>query len=137
LPPGVAPEACAKCLLALGLLSGGEEPTPATASREPAERIGPYRLISVLGEGGMGTVYLAEQEQPLRRQVALKIIKRGMDTREVIARFESERQALALMSHPGIAQVFDAGTTPDGLSYFVMEHVSGVFRSRSTATKTG
>jgi hypothetical protein len=74
----------------------------------------------------MGTVYLAEQEQPLRRQVALKIIKRGMDTREVIARFESERQALALMSHPGIAQVFDAGTTPDGLSYFVMEHVSGV-----------
>jgi eukaryotic-like serine/threonine-protein kinase len=123
LPPGLTPEACPRCLLKLGLDSAAY--TDSSISDCP-ERIGPYRILSVLGEGGMGTVYLAEQEVPLRRKVALKIIKRGMDTREVIARFESERQALALMSHPGIARVFDAGTTPDGLPYFVMEHVSGV-----------
>ncbi|MCH8217574.1 MAG: protein kinase, partial [Planctomycetes bacterium] len=79
-----------------------------------------------LGEGGMGMVYLAQQEQPFRRRVALKIIKLGMDTRQVIARFESERQALALMNHPHIARVFDAGTTEQGRPYFVMEHVAGI-----------
>ncbi|MEE8201568.1 MAG: protein kinase, partial [Candidatus Acidoferrales bacterium] len=90
------------------------------------ERIGPYRILEQLGEGGMGMVYLAQQEQPFRRRVALKIIKLGMDTREVIARFESERQALALMNHPHIARVFDAGTTEQGRPYFVMEHVAGI-----------
>jgi eukaryotic-like serine/threonine-protein kinase len=131
LPPGIRPEACPQCLLALGFLwAGDDEPTvaaPAEASPEHLGRIGPYRFLTVLGEGGMGTVYLAEQREPIQRRVALKVIKRGMDTREVIARFESERQALALMGHPGIARVFDAGTTGDGLPYFVMEHVSGVW----------
>jgi len=80
-------------------------------SEKPGDRIGPYKLLEKLGEGGMGVVYLAEQEQPVWRQVALKIIKLGMDTRSVIARFEAERQALALMDHPNIAKVFDAGAT--------------------------
>jgi WD40 repeat protein/serine/threonine protein kinase len=103
--------------------------TGATASgteRGRLERIGPYRIVRVLGEGGMGVVYLAEQHEPIRRTVALKVIKLGMDTREVVARFESERQALALMDHPNIARVIDAGATPDGRPFFVMEHVSGV-----------
>jgi tetratricopeptide (TPR) repeat protein len=89
-------------------------------------RIEDYRILEELGEGGMGIVYLAQQEQPLRRRVALKVIKLGMDTREVIARFESERQALALMSHAGIAKVLDAGETEQGRPYFVMEHVAGI-----------
>ena len=88
--------------------------------------IGPYRLLEMVGEGGMGEVWLAEQKQPVRRRVALKLIKAGMDTREVVARFESERQALALMDHPAIAKVFDAGSTPQGRPYFVMEYVTGV-----------
>jgi len=75
------------------------------------ERIGPYRLLQPLGEGGMGSVYLAEQEKPVRRRVALKLVKWGMDTREVVARFEAERQALAMMNHPNIAGVLDAGAT--------------------------
>src|SRR5262245_60576467 len=83
------------------------------------QSIGPYKLLSILGEGGMGTVYLAEQTQPVRRRVALKIIKLGMDTRSVIARFEAERQALAMMDHPNVAKVFDAGTTETGRPYFV------------------
>ena len=90
------------------------------------DQIGPYKLLEVLGEGGMGTVFLAEQLRPIRRQVAVKVIKLGMDTREVIARFESERQALALMTHPNITKVLDAGSTQDGRPYFVMEYVSGV-----------
>ena len=85
-----------------------------------------YRLLEILGSGGMGEVYLAEQEEPIRRTVALKVIKLGMDTREVIARFRSERQALALMDHPNIAKIHDAGATPEGRPYFVMEHVEGV-----------
>lgn len=89
-------------------------------------RLGPYLLTERLGEGGVGIVYAAQQDAPLRRTVALKLIKPGMDTREVIARFEAERQALAVMDHPGIAQVFDAGTTPEGRPYFVMELVRGV-----------
>jgi serine/threonine protein kinase/tetratricopeptide (TPR) repeat protein len=88
--------------------------------------IGPYKLLQQIGEGGFGVVYMAEQEQPVRRRVALKIIKPGMDTAQVIARFESERQALALMDHPNIARVIDAGATSSGHPYFVMELVKGV-----------
>ncbi len=92
----------------------------------PPVRIGPYRVLERLGEGGMGVVYLAEQERPIRRRVALKVIKLGMETREVIARFEAERQALALMDHPSIAQVYDAGATAEGRPYFAMEYVAGI-----------
>jgi eukaryotic-like serine/threonine-protein kinase len=88
--------------------------------------IGRYKLVEVIGEGGYGTVYLAEQEEPVRRQVALKVIKLGMDTKQVIARFEAERQALALMDHPNIAKVFDAGATASGRPFFVMELVRGM-----------
>ena len=88
--------------------------------------IGPYHLLQRIGVGGMGEVWLAEQKEPVRRRVAIKLIKAGMDTREVVARFESERQALALMDHPAIAKVFDAGSTPQGRPYFVMEYVNGV-----------
>ena len=87
--------------------------------------IGRYHLLQKIGEGGMGEVWLAEQKEPVRRRVAIKLIKAGMDTREVVARFESERQALALMDHPSIAKVFDAGSTPQGAPYFVMEYVAG------------
>jgi tetratricopeptide (TPR) repeat protein/predicted Ser/Thr protein kinase len=89
------------------------------------ERIGPYRIVEVLGEGGMGVVYLAEQTEPVSRRVALKILRPGVDSPEVLARFDGERQALAVMDHPYIAKVFDAGTTEDGRSYFVMEKVDG------------
>jgi serine/threonine protein kinase len=92
----------------------------------PGGRIGRYKLLSILGEGGMGIVYLAEQEQPIRRRVALKVIKPGMDSNRVIARFEAERQALALLDHPNIAHVYDAGTTEAGRPYFVMEYVKGL-----------
>ena len=91
-----------------------------------AGQIGPYRLLRVLGEGGMGQVWLAEQKAPIQRTVALKLIKAGMDTRAVVARFESERQALALMDHPNIAHVYEAGSTPEGRPYFVMEYVQGL-----------
>ena len=92
----------------------------------PGTIIGNYKLLELIGEGGMAVVYMAEQEKPIRRKVALKIIKLGMDTRQVIARFEAERQALALMDHPNIAKVFDAGTTATGRPYFVMELVKGI-----------
>jgi serine/threonine protein kinase len=92
----------------------------------PGSHIGPYKLLQQIGEGGMGVVYMAEQTEPVRRMVALKIIKPGMDSAQVIARFEAERQALALMDHPNIAKVFDAGTTDSGRPYFVMELVKGV-----------
>jgi serine/threonine protein kinase len=98
-------------------------PLPAAA---PHSHIGPYTLLEQLGEGGMGTVYLAEQEQPVRRRVALKIIKTGMDSAQIVARFEAERQALALMDHPNIATVLDVGATAAGLPYFAMELVAGV-----------
>jgi WD40 repeat protein/serine/threonine protein kinase len=88
--------------------------------------IGPYKLMEQIGQGGMGLVFVAEQQHPVRRKVALKIIKPGMDTRDIIARFEAERQALALMDHPNIAKVFDAGTTDSGRPYFVMELVKGI-----------
>ncbi len=89
-------------------------------------QIGPYKLLDILGEGGFGVVYLAERQRPVKRRVALKVIKPGMDTKQVIARFEAERQALALLEHPNIAHVFNAGTTDAGRPYFVMEYVKGV-----------
>src|SRR5262249_54189431 len=102
-------------------------PTTDEPAREPPGTvIGPYKLLEQVGEGGMGLVFLAEQAKPVRRKVALKLIKPGMDSRQVLARFEAERQALALMDHPNIAKVLDAGTTPDGRPYFVMELVKGV-----------
>ncbi|RMF74484.1 MAG: serine/threonine protein kinase [Planctomycetota bacterium] len=93
---------------------------------EAEQRIGPYRVLQEIGEGGFGVVYMAEQEQPVRRRVAIKVIKLGMDTRAVIARFEAERQALAMMDHPNIARVLDAGATEAGRPYFVMELVRGM-----------
>ena len=99
---------------------------PDRLSEGPGTRIGSYKLLQQIGEGGMGVVYMAEQEEPVRRKVALKIIKPGMDSKQVVARFEAERQALALMDHTNIARVFDAGTTESGRPYFVMELVHGV-----------
>src|SRR5690349_25134347 len=95
-------------------------------SEGPGTVIGPYKLLQQIGEGGMGVVFMAEQTKPLRRTVALKVIKPGMDSRQVIARFEAERQAVAMMDHPNIAKVLDAGTTNSGRPYFVMELVKGV-----------
>jgi len=92
----------------------------------PGTKIGRYELLELIGEGGMGLVYLAEQKEPVKRKVALKIVKLGMDTKQVVARFEAERQALALLDHPNIAHVFDAGTTEAGRPYFVMEYVKGM-----------
>ncbi len=99
---------------------------PASSTAGSGTVIGPYKLLQTIGEGGMGTVYMAEQTQPVRRVVAVKLIKAGMDSRQVLARFGAERQALALMDHPNIAKVFDAGTTDDGRPYFVMELVKGI-----------
>src|SRR5215471_14320988 len=93
---------------------------------KPGDRIGRYKLLQQIGEGGCGLVYMAEQEEPVRRRVALKVIKLGMDTKSVIARFEAERQALAMMDHPNIAKVLDAGATETGRPYFVMELVRGI-----------
>jgi serine/threonine protein kinase len=114
----------------------GPKATPGTASlinpilipvaEQPGDRIGPYKLREKLGEGGCGAVYVAEQEVPVRRRIALKVIKLGMDTKSVIARFEAERQALAMMDHPNIAKVLDAGATTTGRPYFVMELVRGI-----------
>ena len=109
----------------------GSEDAPASETVEgliepPRARIGRYKLLQVLGEGGMGMVHLAEQEGAIRRKVALKVIKPGMDSKRVIARFQIERQALALLDHPNVAQVYDAGTTKIGRPYFVMEYVKGL-----------
>ncbi len=95
-------------------------------STQVGTTIGPYKLLEQIGEGGMGVVYMAEQQQPVRRMVALKVIKPGTDTKEVIARFDVERQALALMDHPNIARILDAGTTETGRPYFVMDMVRGI-----------
>src|SRR6266496_2176184 len=105
---------------------GTAQGSPRAIGEKPGDRIGHYKLLQQIGEGGYGVVYMAEQEAPVRRRVALKIIKPGMDTKSVIARFEAERQALALMDHPNIAKVFDAGATELGRPYFVMELVRGV-----------
>ena len=96
------------------------------STERAGSEIGPYKLLQVVGEGGMGVVYMAQQTAPVERRVALKVIKPGMDSRQVIARFEAERQALALMDHPNIAKVLDASTTDLGRPYFVMELVKGV-----------
>src|ERR1039458_1810359 len=101
-------------------------PAPDFTVEEAGARIGRYKLLEKIGEGGCGVVYMAEQEEPIRRRVALKVIKLGMDTRQVVARFEAERQALALMDHPNIAKVLDAGATDAGRPYFVMELVRGI-----------
>ena len=95
-------------------------------SEGPGTVFGPYKLLEQIGEGGFGVVFMAEQQRPVRRKVALKVLKPGMDTRQIIARFEAERQALALMDHPNIARVFDGGETPSGRPYFVMELVRGI-----------
>ena len=132
LPPDQPDGPCPQCLAKPPLSA---EPPPAVleetivlhlpAGENPGERIGRYKLLQDIGEGGFGIVYMAEQEEPVRRRVALKVIKLGMDTKQVIARFEAERQALALMDHPNIAKVFDAGATESGRPYFVMELVKG------------
>ncbi|MCK9995199.1 MAG: protein kinase [Candidatus Krumholzibacteria bacterium] len=109
----------------LGGATGGSG-MPTDIPEKTDQKIGSYQIIKLLGEGGMGVVYLAAQSAPLRRKVALKVIKLGMDTREVISRFESERQALALMDHPNIAKVYDAGATDEGRPFFVMEYIPGV-----------
>ena len=98
----------------------------APVDEQPGDTIGPYKLLECLGEGGYGTVWMAEQRSPIQRLVALKLLKAGMDSAQVLARFEQERQALALMQHPNIAQVYDAGTTQRGRPFFVMELVKGV-----------
>src|SRR5208337_314583 len=118
--PALEPEAADAAVVLSAAESALEPEIPETKC------IGPYKLLQKLGEGGYGVVYMAEQEQPIRRRVALKIIKLGMDTKNVIARFEAERQALALMDHPNIARVLDAGATETGRPYFVMELVYGV-----------
>jgi serine/threonine protein kinase/tetratricopeptide (TPR) repeat protein len=110
--------------LATPAIGSADEVPPLTEG--PGQSIGPYKLMEQIGEGGMGVVYVAEQHQPVRRKVALKIIKPGMDTRQVVARFEAERQALAMMDHPNIARVFDGGATDSGRPYFVMELVRGI-----------
>jgi Tol biopolymer transport system component/tRNA A-37 threonylcarbamoyl transferase component Bud32 len=117
-------------LLSLGLEDSSEQAARTTLYNffveKPGAHVGRYKLLSVLGEGGMGIVYLAEQVEALKRQVALKVIKPGMDSKHVIARFEAERQALALLDHPNIAHVHDAGSTDSGRPYFVMEYVKGL-----------
>lgn len=105
---------------------GASQSGPPSETDVNPEKIGPYRILGKIGEGGMGIVYLAEQLEPVRRKVALKLIKPGMDSREILRRFESERRALTLMEHPCIARIYDSGSTEDGHPYFVMEHVQGV-----------
>jgi eukaryotic-like serine/threonine-protein kinase len=126
--PAELPE---KVAAALGSKPGkanelGETSAPTGPDETIGAQVGPYKLLQRLGEGGMGTVYMAEQAQPVRRMVALKIVRTGMDSRQVVARFEAERQALALMDHPNIARVLDAGTTASGQPFFAMELVKGI-----------
>jgi WD40 repeat protein/serine/threonine protein kinase len=126
---------CVTCLLAIGLGNHDDASRPGAQSGEgfrdsiiekPGDRIGRYKLLQQIGEGGCGVVYMAEQQEPVRRRVALKVIKLGMDTRQIIARFEAERQAMALMDHPHIAKVLEAGATETGRPFFVMELVKGI-----------
>src|SRR5207302_2352731 len=98
----------------------------AAAESAGAVLAGRYKLLEAIGEGGMGAVWMAQQTEPVKRLVAVKLIKAGMDSKSVLARFEAERQALALMDHPNIAKVLDAGATPDGRPFFVMELVKGI-----------
>src|SRR5512138_1800139 len=127
--PANAPQGlCPRCLARMGL--DLQETVPLPKSDFQVERtgtmIGRYKLLEKIGEGGFGVVYMAEQVEPVQRRVALKIIKPGMDSREVVDRFEAERQALALMDHPNIAKVLDGGVTEAGRPYFVMELVNGI-----------
>ena len=125
--PADAPEGlCPKCLMK-GVMSKQDADVTLESPRieGPGTMIGRYKLLELIGEGGMGLVYLAEQQEPIRRRAALKIVKLGMDTKQVIARFEAEKQMLALLDHPNIARVYDAGTTETGRPYFVMEYVKG------------
>jgi serine/threonine protein kinase/WD40 repeat protein len=115
-------ELCPRCLVSLAL----EPPEGDDGGDAPGRAFGPYRLIEQIGEGGMGIVWLARQEHPIRRDVALKVVKPGADSAQVLSRFESERQALAILNHPNIATVFDAGLTDDGRPYFAMEYVPGL-----------
>ncbi|MGE5359958.1 MAG: serine/threonine-protein kinase [Bacteroidales bacterium] len=120
---------CPACLLKLGLAApptDGALADSTSVSGDAPARIGPYTILRVLGEGGMGVVYLAEQHEPIQRRVALKLVRAGTDSRDVISRFNAERQALALMEHPNIARVLDAGTAAGGRPYFVMEYVAGI-----------
>jgi serine/threonine protein kinase len=105
--------------------AGLETEGPPTRPATPPDQIGPYRILETIGRGGFGDVYLAQQTEPIRRRVALKVLKPGMDTKAVLARFDAERQALAMMDHPNIAKIFDAGQTKHGYPYFVMEFVEG------------
>ena len=129
---------CPRCLLAFALKRDVDVPcdVPAASAasprqttelspliEKPGDHIGRYKLLQQIGEGGFGVVYMAQQQEPVKRRVALKIIKLGMDTRQVVARFEAERQALALMDHPNIARILDGGATSSGRPYFVMELV--------------
>src|SRR5439155_1184108 len=108
-----------------GFLADPKRDESAALTLKESDRIGRYKLLQKIGEGGCGVVFMAKQTEPVRRRVALKVIKLGLDTRSVIARFEAERQALALMDHPNIAKVLDAGATDTGRPYFVMELVRG------------
>src|SRR5579871_4647512 len=123
---------CHKCLMqgvfesSLGGHDSGIETVDTVTAGFSDDDFGRYHILRPLGEGGMGTVYLAEQREPIRRFVALKVVKLGMDTGQVLARFANERQALAIMDHPSIARIFDAGATPKGRPYFVMEYIAGV-----------
>src|ERR1039457_4672406 len=132
LKPGDPAGLCPRCLLAAAIGSGvpyGESETQTVTAQkgEPAERdsFGPYRILRILGEGGMGTVYLAEQTEPIRRRVALKVVKLGMDTNQVLARFSHERQSLARMEHSNIARILDAGASSRGRPFFVMDYIDG------------
>src|SRR5712692_7618195 len=137
LPANAPGEPCPACLVRMAIGQPAAAPanpneaeitTKITAPIEqrPGTMIGRYKLLEKVGEGGFGTVYVAEQREPVKRRVALKIIKLGMDTKQVIARFEAERQALALMDHPNIAKVLEAAATDTGRPYFVMELVRGI-----------
>jgi serine/threonine protein kinase/tetratricopeptide (TPR) repeat protein len=123
---------CPKCLIqgafdtSLGAGESGTQTIDPAGTARGDDDFGRYRILRPLGEGGMGTVYLAEQREPIRRRVALKVVKLGMDTGQVLARFANERQALAMMDHANIARIFDAGATPKGRPYFVMEYIEGV-----------
>ena len=133
LPDDVPEGACPVCALR-GALDLPEDTTEVAVTEKPGDRIGRYKLLEKIGEGGCGIVYLAEQAEPICRRVALKVIRLGMDTRQAVARFEAERQALALMDHPNIARVLDAGATDTGRSYFVMELVRGIRITASCVT---
>src|ERR1051325_5737630 len=124
LPDETPDGSCPACALQ-GALALSPDGSVAGAAQKAGHRIGRYKLLEKIGEGGWGVVYMAEQTEPIRRRVALKVVKLGMDTKQVIARFEAERQALALMDHPNIARVLDAGATDTGRPFFVMELVRG------------